>query len=117
VQPLIENAIIHGYEQHKLRPGYCGLTAERFGQICLVRVIDRGGGMDRERKEMYNRVFDGSYTGDETELPFQRIGLLNVHHRIRLVYGEPYGLHIEKSDAEGTIIQLKLPYRKEANQD
>lgn len=114
VQPLIENAIVHGYERHKLRPEHIGLTAEPAQGFCLVRISDNGRGMEPERMETYNRFFQGTLDGEEGPLPFERIGLLNVHHRLRLAYGEPYGLYIEKSDASGTVIRMTLPYKKQA---
>jgi two-component system sensor histidine kinase YesM len=70
--------------------------------------------MEPERMETYNRFFQGTLDADEGRLPFERIGLLNVHHRLRLAYGEPHGLYIEKSDASGTVIRMTLPYKKQA---
>jgi two-component system sensor histidine kinase YesM len=115
LQPLVENAIIHGYERNKRRPEYVGLTAEPLEDCCLVRIIDCGSGMDPELKTTYNRIFAGAPSGNESDLPYQRIGLLNVHHRIRLTYGERYGLFIEQSDATGTVIRIRLPYARMQN--
>lgn len=113
VQPLIENSIIHGYERHKLRPTYIGLSMELTDNCCLLRIIDHGKGMDPKLFETYNLIFEGTYTEEDTELSFNHLGLLNVHHRIRLMYGEPYGLYIEKSDTTGTVLQVRLPFNKE----
>lgn len=111
VQPLIENSIVHGYERHKLRPTYIGVSSEQLESCFLLRISDNGQGMDSQLCGMYNKIFEGTFSGNEAELSFHHIGLLNVHHRIRLTYNEPYGLYIEKSDTTGTVIQVKLPYK------
>jgi two-component system sensor histidine kinase YesM len=110
LQPIIENAIIHGYEKCKLRPEYIGLTSETGKYGCTLRIIDKGGGMDALQMKRFNRFFSEHPADDESELPFDRIGLWNVHHRIRLNFGAPYGLYVEKSDESGTVVQIKLPF-------
>jgi two-component system sensor histidine kinase YesM len=39
------------------------------------------------------------------------IGLINVHNRLRMKYGEPYGLAIDSSPGEGTVVRATLPCR------
>lgn len=110
LQPIIENAILHGYESHKLRPQYIGIIGERKESCYVLRIIDRGGGMPKKRREEYNREFQSEQPDSSTDNhAFSSIGMLNVHNRIRLHFGVPYGLHIEKSDHEGTVIQYNLP--------
>lgn len=62
--------------------------------------------------DQYEEAFSGqsSFHDAEKEYHINRIGLWNVHSRIRLTFGENYGLSIIKSDETGTIIQVKLPY-------
>jgi len=107
VQPIVENAFKHGYEKHKLRLGYIGFSGERTPDAYILRVTDRGAGMSSEQAEAYNRYFAAPEPAIEAD---GRIGLWNVHQRIRLAYGAPYGLHIEASGPEGTVIQVRLPY-------
>jgi len=111
IQPLVENAFFHGYEKNKLRPGYIGFSGERTEFYYILRIKDKGKGMDAEKLREYNQYFTADEsTQMDSELPFQKIGLWNVHHRIRLTYGHPYGLWIESSDREGTVIQVRLPH-------
>ncbi|WP_158299295.1 cache domain-containing sensor histidine kinase [Paenibacillus antri] len=110
VQPIVENAFKHGYEKHKLRLGYIGFEGERGSDSYTLRVMDRGVGMPPEQAEAYNRYFADPEPSNEGD---GRIGLWNVHQRIRLTYGTPYGLFIETSGPEGTVIQVRLPYSKQ----
>jgi two-component system, sensor histidine kinase YesM len=113
VQPLVENAFIHGYEKQMLKVEYIGISGEATDGFYVIRVVDKGRGMAPEIKDAYNRAFD-QMTAKQMLMrnsePFQKIGLWNVHSRIRLFFGEPYGLTIERSDSTGTVISLKLPF-------
>jgi two-component system, sensor histidine kinase YesM len=117
LQPIIENAFIHGYEKHKIKPEYIGITGEAQDAYYVIRILDKGRGMDSNKRELYNKAF--KYEGDnqiledyDSSKTFNRIGMWNVHHRIRLQFGKPYGLFIEKSDSNGTIIEIRLPYKE-----
>ncbi len=69
--------------------------------------------MAPELRQAYNEAFE-HVTEQKMLKPgfqmFPRLGLWNVHSRRRLAFGSPYGLLIERSDEEGTIIEIKLPY-------
>jgi two-component system sensor histidine kinase YesM len=113
IQPMVENVFIHGYEKHKIKPEYIGIKDEIHDDFYMLRVIDKGKGMTSDLMEKYNRHFLGEFiapTDEDVQQSFQTIGLLNVHHRLRLTFGSPYGLYIEQSDTKGTIIAIKLPY-------
>jgi two-component system sensor histidine kinase YesM len=113
IQPLVENAFKHGYQAHKQKPTYIGITGVQQDGDYILRIEDRGQGMDSQLMERYNAAFAAN---DPKELPqsgnvsggFNTIGLWNVHQRIRINYGQPYGLFISKSDSSGTIIEMRL---------
>ncbi|GIP36650.1 sensor histidine kinase [Paenibacillus sp. J2TS4] len=107
VQPIVENAFKHGYSKHFLKPDYIGIFGEACQDGYKITISDRGKGMDPRRLEQYNELLH--QPPDEQVQP-DGIGLWNVHQRIRLTYGKPYGLTIIKSGAHGTDIELKLPY-------
>ncbi|MCZ8515432.1 cache domain-containing protein [Paenibacillus filicis] len=111
VQPIVENAFKHGYQAHKLKPTYIGISGELHEWGFAMRIEDRGRGMEPERRAAYNEAFlaENSLSGSS----FEAIGLWNVHQRLRLVFGPPYGLYIVKSDAGGTIVELRLRYEGE----
>ena len=98
LQPLIENALYHGI---KNRRGRGLITGGRQGSCILLRVRDNGIGMDSEQLEMLQ---NGIYQQKQGSF-----GLWNVHQRIRLYCGEPYGLSFESAPGEGTTVTVTLP--------
>ncbi len=123
IQPIVENAFIHGYERQKLRPAYIGIHGELNADAYIVTVKDHGGGMSPEQVDAMNQIFN-SRDSDTDHLDSSKdinanagspgltkrgIGMWNVHHRIRLLFGAPYGLEITQSNSSGTTIQIKLP--------
>lgn len=116
IQPLVENAFKHGYERHRIKPTYIGLTGERSEDGYLLRIIDQGKGMDNMLRNEYNQAFnnnDVNFRRDSaviTDGSSESIGLWNVHQRIRLSFGSPFGLYIAKSDETGTVVELMLKY-------
>lgn len=82
----------------------------------MLRIQDKGKGMDPATMEDYNKAFENKEL-IPVSAQENSIGLWNVHQRIRLVFGYPYGLLIKQSSTEsGTLIELKLPYIEEEKQ-
>jgi len=104
IQPLVENAVIHGLE-NKEEGGTVTVNVRFLGtDELLVEVVDDGAGMsDRKIEELHESLRD---TDDEER---NRIGLRNVHMRLQLTYGNAYGLHIESASGEGTRIYFTIP--------
>ncbi|WP_133625032.1 MULTISPECIES: sensor histidine kinase [Erwinia] len=83
IQPLVENAIVHGI--HPCRgKGVVTLSIKDQGHRVRIAVRDTGHGISEEVMARVKR----------NEMPGNKIGLLNVHHRVKLLYGE--GLHIHR---------------------
>ncbi len=102
LQPLIENALYHGI---KNRRGRGMIRIKGFAEntdICL-QVMDNGAGMSEEQ---LTRLQSGTYEEHHSGL-----GLKNVHQRIRLYCGEPYGLSFESEQGVGTTVTVHLPRR------
>ncbi|GKX41962.1 membrane protein [Pectobacterium carotovorum subsp. carotovorum] len=95
IQPLVENAIVHGIQPCRGK-GTVVLSVKEQGDKLLVAVKDTGNGISQETIDRVAR----------NELPGNRIGLLNVHHRVRLLYGD--GLHIRRLEP-GTEIYFYIP--------
>ena len=110
LQPILENSIIHGTE---LRLGqgtqtiHLMLTESRL----LIRVSDDGVGMDEYTLEELNRRLGCS--GEQLTVCDKEkkggIALYNVNHRIHLIYGEEYGLHIFSTENIGTDVEISIP--------
>lgn len=106
LQPLVENAITHGIEP-KNKGGTVKIKACEDEGFVRITVLDDGIGMDEEalNRLMLARENDDSYTN---------IGVRNVDRRIRLHYGDKYGLKLESTYGEGTRITIIIPKGAEA---
>ena len=98
IQPLVENAIVHGIQRSKGK-GVVTISITESGNRVRISVRDTGPGID---PEVVARV-------EANEMPGNKIGLLNVHHRVKLLYGE--GLHIRRLEP-GTEIAFYIPNQR-----
>jgi two-component system sensor histidine kinase YesM len=113
LQPLVENAVYHGIET-TLRP--CRLEIEGFidgSGALIVDVRDDGVGIDAERLEEIQLMLSQPRSGFDDPEGWQSIGLVNVNNRIRLMFGEEYGMRIESTDGQGTYIRLRIGQRRD----
>lgn len=99
LQPIIENAIIHGLD------GLCDegeivVRAEEDGDDILFTVSDNGIGMTKEQCKKILEHDSSDNFG---------IGIKNVNDRIQIYFGKEYGLHIESELDEGTVISIRFP--------
>ena len=100
IQPLVENSLMHGIDMDA-GSGMITVVARRQGEEVRIQVEDNGAGMSAER---VRQVMEARADGDRPHL-----GVRNVHDRIRLYYGEPWGLQIDSAPGRGTRITLRLP--------
>ncbi len=103
IQPILENAIYHGMAACE-DDGLILVTARREGGDVVIEVADNGTGM---RPEVVAGLLD-----EDRPAPAGKgsgIGVRNVHRRIRLTFGEAYGLSIRSEPDEGTVVQIRLP--------
>ena len=110
LQPILENSIIHGTEL-KIGTGVSTIHLEKTQSRLLVRVSDNGVGMDEKTLEALNRRLGKSgeqITNNEQEQK-GGIALYNVNNRIRLIFGEEYGLHIYSIENVGTDVEITIP--------
>ena len=110
LQPILENSIIHGTEL-RLGQGTQTIHLMLTGSRLLIRVSDDGVGMDEHTLEELNRRLGCS---GEQLAPSERekkggIALYNVNHRIHLIYGEEYGLHVFSVENIGTDVEISIP--------
>lgn len=109
LQPLVENAVTHGLEG-KLGPGTVRIVVENSDKTLFLRVRDNGVGISAEQVEQLNRQF-AENTGAIAGRRKGGIALCNVNSRIRLMFGENYGLHILSAAGVGTECCVTLPLR------
>lgn len=102
LQPIIENSVFHGFLGLKRR-GLIEVKAERCKEDLIIVVMDNGHGMPPEKAASLPETPPDSGDG------LRSTGLYNTHSRIRLYFGETYGLSISSVLQVGTQIVLRLP--------
>lgn len=109
VQPIVENAINHGLDKG-VGAGRIRLTAKEDAGDLIIVVEDDGIGLDNvELERLRERLRSNDLGGRMGN------GLLNVHRRIALHYGELYGVRLESMPYRGLRATLRLPMRRDSN--
>lgn len=103
LQPIIENAIKYGVEKQS-RGCLITLRIHRANDMIEIVVSDDGPGMS---ETLLQKVRSGEVATKGTG-----IGLKNIDERIKLTFGESYGLTIDSKEFEGTTITMRLPLQK-----
>jgi len=105
IQPLVENAIKHGLEIMSGH-GYISVRITKNDNGFIhISVEDNGVGIEREQLDMLR----GQLASHELATYGKNVGLLNVSHRIRLVYGDEYRVDIASEHGRGTRVSFLLP--------
>lgn len=99
LQPLVENAIMHGFREVK-QGGLIQIRAKREGDTIHFEVQDNGKGMDEE--EIKQHITLAAKDGG--------IGISNVHRRLMLIYEEKYRVEVTSQIGTGTLLNLYIPY-------
>jgi len=112
LQPLVENAVYHGIEAKKGRGTIRVRVREHDPNTLLLEVTDDGAGITEERLEKLISMLQEApqleqlnQTGGDK----RSIGIHNVHARVSLYYGQPYGLFITSELHAGTTVTIKIP--------
>ncbi len=105
VQTLVENAIVHGMSE-KSSQGLITINAHVENRILIIKVADNGKGMSNEMLQLIRQSINSKMIGSES-------GLRNVQKRIKLYYGEAYGIEVDSIINNGTIITIRLPFEGE----
>jgi two-component system sensor histidine kinase YesM len=103
LQPLVENAIYHGIKE-KAGKGSLAISARREGEALVLTVSDNGAGMTPDALAALERNL-----GKDEDPVSQGFGVFSVHHRIRLVFGEAWGLSYRSAPGEGTTVRVRQP--------
>ncbi len=97
LQPLVENAIVHGILPNKTRHGNLFLTISVVNGLIHFTVMDNGLGIPPEKIPLLTQTQSSGY------------GLKNVHERLLLTYGENHGLKINSILDQSTMITFTIP--------
>lgn len=111
LQPIVENAIFHGLE-NKIEKGHIDIHIEAASRQVTVLVSDDGVGMDAETLKILNNKL--KYEDKKIEWVDEKensngIALENVNNRLRLLYGEDYGIKVSSTRGVGTEVEITIP--------
>ena len=108
LQPIVENALIHGFQNQK--SGCVTLTVDASDSMLMLTVSDDGEGMDAAVLEELNRKIQSRQTLLRKPATHGNgIALQNVNRRIMMLYGRSYGLHVYSTPGRGTDVEIILP--------
>jgi two-component system sensor histidine kinase YesM len=110
LQPIVENSVIHGLNP-KDYDSKIIISAEELGAYLRITIRDKGKGMDDQQIE---KLVDSGYKAKHR---LSNIGISNVNERIKLNYGEEFGLMIESEVGKGTSVILMMPLLGMENMD
>lgn len=112
IQPLVENAIVHGMPADSRRI-VITLKCRQEDGLLILSVTDNGTGIAPERLHEIQCALNGSGTGN-IRSGENGIGVVNVHQRIQLMYGEACGLRFISCEGLGTSVEVRIPARQNA---
>ena len=120
IQPIVENAVVHGLESVE-ENGHITITIMKMGASedeeketdsddIVICVKDNGPGMDAEELSKLRENISHHDSADT-----HSIGLYNINRRVKLLYGDNYGLTIDSFPGHGTVVMLYI--RKSVKND
>ena len=111
LQPIIENAIIHGIFEKPEKTGRLQIAARRREGELFITVEDDGVGMDPATREAN---FSAGASSANTKGGY---GVRNINERLHLAYGPGYGLACESTPGRGTRVTIHIPAQDPLPQD
>jgi two-component system, sensor histidine kinase YesM len=105
LQPIVENAIKHGLDHQQHFKLVVTITQDPNKAELIFKVRDNGPGIPEEVLDELNKYLASDPMGRRDS----KFGLINVHGRIVMVYGQPYGLQLDSQINRGTEVTIKIP--------
>lgn len=102
IQPILENAINHGVRKG-FYDNYIKVTIQEIDEEIEISIRDNGNGMSEDD---IRKIKDGLEKNIQKP---NSIGLMNINNRLKLKFGEQYGIYINSRINEGTIVSIKIP--------
>lgn len=106
LQPIIENYIVHGMN-HDLPHNSITIQGSKDNDDILFTIRDNGVGIEKEKLEQLKQNLNTTGTHSSSS-----IGLVNVNERLKLIYGEKYGLDIDSEENRGTTVHIRIPAKR-----
>lgn len=109
LQPIVENAIIHGIENYE-SGGLISINIFETDTTIVIHVKDNGVGIPKEKLDEINLNFQNNhFESPQVQKKHLNIALNNINNRICLLYGSRFHLHIFSTKNLGTDVQITLP--------
>ena len=105
LQPIIENSVIHGIFEKPSKSGTITVSTKRCEDGIRITVADDGVGMD---EETIKANFSSSLSGEIAETK-GGYGVKNICDRVKLAYGDPYGVSCTSIPGQGTVVTIHIP--------
>jgi two-component system sensor histidine kinase YesM len=103
LQPVVENAVLHGFEEME-SGGVLKVDILKAGENLIIEIRDNGSGMTERELQDLRESMETWSPGRSTN-----IGLYNINQRMKLCYGEQYGIEITAKPGAGTCVRMMLP--------
>lgn len=103
IEPLVENAIVHGLEK-KVGKGALAVCIRKEDDSIYFEITDNGLGFESDDLD-WNRCESAL----SRKPGHNNIGLINTHKRIKMIYGDAYGIHIESRIDQGSKVTVRIP--------
>lgn len=113
LQPIVENSICHGIER-KIGEGTLRIKIENTSSRLIITISDNGMGMTEQRLKEINDKLNNmtlEYIKPDSEI-YGGIAVVNVNNRIKLLFGEEYGISMQSTLHVGTDVEITLPLIK-----
>ena len=108
LQPIIENAVYHGIKQ-KNDKGLIKIKGLCNDNNIILIVSDDGIGIEKDALDELNKTLsETSFTNEKSH-----IGLSNVNQRIKIIFGDSYGIHVESTVGVGTDVYVTIPKKEQ----
>lgn len=105
LQPFLENCIVHGLEPQTGQTNISIIAKSLDSDSFVLLISDTGPGIEEEHLFRITNQLDNANTTDHVN----HIGIMNVHKRIKHLFGQEYGIFINSSLGQGTTVGIKLP--------
>ena len=106
IQPIVENIIKHSFDD-MTSGGIIRILGKMTAWGCNIYIIDNGIGIDSSRLAAMNAELSRNY--EPNDKINEKIGIYNVNSRLKLYFGNDYGLQMTRSIDGGTTVKISLP--------